>query len=85
MKRYWIMFSFAYAEFLDSFLFEILLLLFNNFYGIRQIFWARKFVGDLITRKGNENSWGFGQLLALLLLALPVLAALEAYDSESCS
>ena len=85
MKRYWIMFNFAYAELLDSFLFEILLLLFNNFYGIRQIFWARKFVGDSITRKGNENSWGFGQLLALLLLALPVLAALEAYHGESCS
>ena len=85
MKRYWIMFNFAYAELLDSFLFEILLLLFNNFYGIRQIFWARKFVGDSITRHGNENSWGFGQLLALLLLALPVLAALEAYHGESCS
>ena len=85
LKEYWLTFNFAYSELLDSFLWEILLLFFNNLYGIRQILWARFYVKKQITVEGNENEWGFGQVLALLLLALPVLAAAEARRGTSKS
>ena len=72
-------FLFAYIEFLDSFLWQIILLVFGNFYGIRQLYWVLYVVrGSINIMQGNERDFGFGQLLALLLLALPCLAAVEA-------
>ena len=71
-------FNFTYMEFCESFLWEILWLCFGFFYGIRQLYWAKHYVGGKIIPDQSENDWGFGQLLALLLLALPVLAAIEA-------
>ena len=81
------MFEFVYAEFFGSFLWQILWLFFWNFYGVRQLFWARDYVGDVLSfpesYRREEAELGFGQLLALLLLTLSVLAALEAYQGQS--
>ncbi|KAI9683775.1 MAG: hypothetical protein M1822_005965 [Bathelium mastoideum] len=90
LKRGFIVFQLIYLEFLDSFLWQILWLYFGNFYGIRQLFWARVFVPHSaniqLWPNGDENRLGFGQLLALLLLALPLLAAIEArYDAKRTS
>ena len=81
VNAYFLTFNFVYSELLDSFLWEILWLFFHNFYGIRQLFWARKYVRGFIfiTNADDEESRGFGQLLALFLLVLPVLAAAEVY------
>ena len=81
VNAYFLTFVFVYSEFLDSFLWEILWLFFHNFYGIRQLFWARKYVRRFIhiSNADEEDRWGFGQLLALFLLVLPVLAAAEVY------
>ena len=82
LRAYLLTFNFAYLQLQDSFLWQLLWLLFNNLYGVRQIYWARSYVGHRISRPevNNEDELGFGQLLALLLLALPVLAAVEAYQ-----
>ena len=81
VNAYFLTFNLVYSEFLDSFLWEILWLFFGNFYGIRQLFWARKYVRRFVYIKNadDEDSWGFGQLLALFLLVLSALAAAEAY------
>ena len=81
VNAYFLTFNFVYSEFLDSFLWEILWLWFHNFYGIRQLFWARKYVRGFVfvENADDEEIWGFGQLLALFLLVLPILAAAEAY------
>ena len=81
VNAYFLTFNFVYSELLDSFLWEILLLFFHNFYGIRQLIWARKYVRDFVSIKNadDEDAWGFGQLLALFLLVLPLLAAAEVY------
>ena len=73
-------FYFAYLEFLDSFLWQILWLFFGNFFGIRQLYWVIHVVGrDIKIEQGNEHEFGFGQLLALSLLTLPCLNAVEAF------
>lgn len=87
VNTYFLTFNFVYSEFLDSFLWEILWLFFNNIRGIQQTFWARVYVrhNDQIMHADDENKWGFGQLLALLLLVLPIVAAaamLEARKTE---
>lgn len=69
--------NFVYEEFLDSFLWQIIWLIFSNMYGLLQLLAAR-FLGAPKTN-GNENEMGFGQLVALLLLALPALAVAEVY------
>lgn len=85
INAYFLTFNFVYSELLDSFLWEILWLFFHNMYGIRQLFWARKYVRGfvLIENAHEEDKWGFGQLLALFLLVLPVLAAAEVYRGMS--
>ena len=81
IKAYFLTFNFVYSELLDSFLWEILWLFFHNIYGIRELFWAREYVRRFVAIQNadDEDKWGFGQLLALFLLALPVLAAAEVY------
>ncbi|KAI9726885.1 MAG: hypothetical protein M1828_000233 [Chrysothrix sp. TS-e1954] len=74
--------SFMFMECLDSFLWQLIWLFFMNFYGIRQIFWARLWLrgtlGDHL--KGDENQWSFGQMVPPLLLALPALTLVEGYE-----
>jgi hypothetical protein len=78
-QGYFAIFNFVYIEFLDSFMWQIVWLFFGNFYGVRQLVWARKFVRHRVPVQGNESELNFGQLLALSLLVLPLLAAVEAY------
>ena len=61
-----------------SFLGEILTLLFGVTYGISQVITNRNQV-PLAGLSGNQNAMSFGQLVPLLLIALPVLAAGEVY------
>ncbi|KAL9073790.1 MAG: hypothetical protein Q9157_004615 [Trypethelium eluteriae] len=79
--RSFIVFNYINLEFIDSFLWQICWMLFGNVYGIRQVLWARQVVGRAVIRypKGAEDDLTFGQLIALLLLALPLLAAFEAF------
>ena len=66
---------FFFSEYLDSFLWQITWLFFGNVFGITQIYcyrWANR-----PAVHGDENSMGFGQIVPLLLIALPILAAGE--------
>lgn len=64
-----------YAEFAESFAASILFLLLSLPYGITSIFVTRKYASPDVT--SGESSLTFGQLVPLLLLILPVMAALE--------
>ena len=65
----------AYAEFAESFAASIVFLLLALPYGITSIVVTRNNVSsDVIS---GENSLTFGQLVPLLLLILPIMAALE--------
>jgi hypothetical protein len=44
--------------------------------GIDRLFWLRDIAQDLAHNR-EENVWGFGQILPLLLLLIPVLQGLE--------
>jgi hypothetical protein len=37
---------------------------------------------SLVLTHGNEKEWGFGQILSLVLLTLPVLNALEIFSGK---
>ncbi|KKY17270.1 hypothetical protein UCDDS831_g06438 [Diplodia seriata] len=66
----------------NSFLWHLIWLLFGATFGISQVISIRKDY-PVPYRKEQEtetlNKWGFGQILPLVLLALPVLTGLEAY------
>ena len=67
------------AERSESFLSQILWLVFGNAYGIVQVVIARLLIGGFQVI-GNENEMGFGQIVPLLLMVLPLLAVREVYD-----
>jgi len=75
--------SFIDQEIGNTFLSELLTLTFGVTYGIAQVVVAREAVptSGLV---GDQNAMGFGQLVPLLLMALPVLAAGEIYFGKSC-
>jgi hypothetical protein len=77
IMRLFILLYFLWGEFLNSFLWEIVWLAFGNTFGVAQIYLWRWVVR--VNGTGSENSMGFGQLVAVLLLALPLLAAGEVY------
>ncbi|GME64774.1 hypothetical protein GTA08_BOTSDO05810 [Neofusicoccum parvum] len=68
--------------FTNSFLWHLIWLFFGATFGIGQVISIRKDY-TVPYRKDQEvetlNKWGFGQILPLVLLALPVLTGLEAY------
>ena len=68
-------------ELQQSFLSEILTLLFGVSYGICQMIEYRKLVPKA-GLTGDQDSISFGQLVPLLLMALPLLAAGEIYYGE---
>ena len=68
-------------EMQSSFLSEILTLLFGVSYGISQVITNRNDEPDWGI-SGDQNSMSFGQLVPLLLIALPGLAAGEVYFGE---
>lgn len=72
------MFDFFFTELRDSLLWQIVWIVFGNFYGVLQLVTFR-FVPPIPTIVGNDNQMVFGQLVPLLLLALPLMAAIEAY------
>jgi len=39
--------------------------------------------GMILTEDFDENAWGFGQLVAIILISLPFLTALEEYKGIS--
>lgn len=85
LRKSLLSFNYVVLEYLDSFLWELSWLFFSNFYGIRQIWWAREFVGAQVMSKesrSQQNTSTFGQILALLLLAIPVLVGIEAIQGE---
>lgn len=71
-------FDFFFMELQDSFLWQIIWIVFGNFYGALQLITIR-FVPPVPTVTGNDDQMVFGQLVPLLLLALPLMAAIEAY------
>ena len=78
-------FNYVLLEYLDSFLWELTWLFFSNFYGIRQIWWAREFVGSQVmsvASRSQQNASTFGQILALLMLSIPVLAGWRAIQGK---
>ena len=84
VRRSLLSYSYVVLEYLDSFCWELSWLFFSNFYGIRQIWWAREYVGAQVMSKesrSQQNTTTFGQILALLLLAIPVLVGIEAIQS----
>ena len=79
-----IMVSSALAAFQKSFLWQMLWLTFGNTWGFAQVYVSRWQLAPTVV--GNEHDLGFGQLVPLLLLALPVVAAIEGYTGMlSCS
>lgn len=71
----------------DSFLWEIVWMVLGLTYGICSLCFIRWFNagrGYYEPRNidGSENTMTFGQIVAILLMALPLLATGEAYDGE---
>lgn len=69
-------------SFINSFLWHLIWLFFGATFGIGQVISIRK-SWTIPSRKDQEvdtlNNWNFGQILPLVLLALPALTGLEAY------
>lgn len=70
-------YSFATTDYYESFLSQFPFLFFGISSGITQVVTFRWFLAPKI--KSNANQMGFGQIMPLLLLALPILAAAEIY------
>ena len=70
--------DYLYQEMQKSFLSDILNLLFGISYGISQVITNRNNMPSA-GLTGNQNATTFGQLVPLLLIALPILAAGEVY------
>jgi hypothetical protein len=84
INNFFVLFFFLWGEFLDSFLWEIVWLAFGNTFGVAQIYlWRWVIRPPNLT--GSENSMSFGQTVAVLLLALPILAAGEVYYGMNVS
>lgn len=70
---------FVAAELRESFFWHIIWLAFGNAYGITQIVAARWTWKPEQWLKGDSNEMRFGQLVSILLIALPILAGGEAF------
>jgi hypothetical protein len=70
----------ASAAYLDSFMWQIVWLIFGLAFGISQIVQNRWI--SLPPLDGSDSRMDFGQIVPLLLLTLPMLAAGEAYYGE---
>ena len=69
------------TELLQSFLLEILTIFFGLVFGISQVVVYRS-LAHPSQFVGNENTLGFGQLVALLLIMLPIMTAGEIYNGR---
>lgn len=72
----------AMSDFVESFAASLWLLILGLAWGTFQVFVPRQLLKttDPDVLKG-ENSWGFGQLMPLFLLALPLAAIIEHFSS----
>ncbi|CAG7557581.1 unnamed protein product [Fusarium equiseti] len=66
----------AYHQCRGSFVWRILWLWSGNVYGITTVIISRSTVTGL---EGDPDHWGFGQVVPLALLALPIFAAMEGH------
>ena len=73
----------AFLEFYSSFLAPLLWVLLNLVWGSLQLLSPR----TALAKQGQiaeENTFGFGQIIPLMLLSLPLVAAFDAYYGRSC-
>lgn len=75
---------YLYFEYQDSVISILVSLLFSNIYGIASLFLYRSY-GWIWSIEGEANEMGFGQIVPLILLALPLFAAMESYFGMSAS
>ena len=73
---------FASLELYSSFLAPLLWVLLNLIWGSLQLLIPRVGLAES-TAIAEENNFGFGQIIPLMLLALPLVAAIEAYYGRS--
>jgi hypothetical protein len=71
--------SFAFCEFFGSYASSIMWLAFIQIYGIISAFQTR---AEESESTGDMNAWGFGQIVPLVLLVLPLMAAIEAHYGQ---
>lgn len=74
----------ATRSFVNSFFWEILWLCFSASYGISMVTFTRAIARRSIDDTSNLDYWGFGQLIPLCFLALPILTGVEAYTGTYC-
>ncbi|KAL6922927.1 hypothetical protein FSST1_000201 [Fusarium sambucinum] len=68
---------FTVRELLGSLSVDLVRVFFYLIQSTNSVAWARQ-KAESNGRKGTEDTWGFGQILPMLLLALPTLAFIEA-------
>jgi len=69
----------AYHQCRGSFVWRILWLWSGNIYGITVVFVSRYAPTEL---EGDPDAWGFGQVVPLALLALPIFTAMEGHAGK---
>lgn len=82
----WLLFfiSFTLREICFSLYFDLARIFMYLFQTTYSVLWARD-IAAAHGRIGQEDSWGFGQILPLLLLALPLFSLLEAVYGKPTS
>ncbi|KAG8667811.1 hypothetical protein FPOAC2_13009 [Fusarium poae] len=68
---------FTIRELFGSLSVDLVRVFFYLIQSTNSVAWARR-KAEINGRKGSEDTWGFGQILPMLLLALPTLAFIEA-------
>lgn len=71
----------AFIEFFSSFAGSVFLILVSMAWGTAQILRTRAVLPGDVTRQ--ENSWGFGQILPMMFIALPVLGMIESASGKA--
>jgi hypothetical protein len=71
--------SFAYHQHWDAYASEMSTVMFGYAYGITNVFVARRYHEGTT---GPFNTWGYGQVVPLAMLILPLYAGLQAYYGE---
>ena len=67
------------ASFLIPLIEQILWLAFALAWGTTHLMETRSYMDEVESDRSDENTWGFGQLFPVILLALPILSIAESY------
>lgn len=78
-RVYWVAEQWAFHQCRGSFMWRLLWLWSGNAYGIVTVFLSRSNRTGL---SGDPDHWGFGQVVPLALLALPLFAAMESHAGK---